>query len=310
MSSKSNYFSIKLPEYKKAHVDLWRYLNPNSLETLLACFEIDDFDEFLNRLNQSEIKLIHNLKDEREEDRVYKIFTRLISIQLNMNLNDKKDLILIDKYYYLIKFALSNSFNKIQINALISIIKRTHDLAIETSFGNLDETFDYFKSLVLVYGVHRPPFSLSIFTPPQIQLILDYFLKSYFNQFKFYKYVFSPAIRLDLRFEYTNLPIVSNIDLDETRDSIQVLDESAIDSATVTDLRGYDIKEESERDSLEQKQSDKGELREYVKRFLNLHLDKMKNDLIGDVKMEGKGSKPKSNSARSKTPKSPNKNKK
>ena len=40
-------------------------------------------------------------------------------------------------------------FKKEQISALISVLKRTHDLAMSTSFGNLDETFDYFKNLIL-----------------------------------------------------------------------------------------------------------------------------------------------------------------
>ena len=83
---------------------------------------------------------------------------------MNWSLDNKKSRILIDKYFYLFKFSLENLFNKEQISCLLTIAKKTHDLAVDTSFGNLDETFDYFKKSLLIHAVHRPPFSLQLFT--------------------------------------------------------------------------------------------------------------------------------------------------
>lgn len=303
---KSNYFSLKLPEYHKARVELWRHLNPNNMDTLLACFEIDDWDEFLSSLNQNEAKSLKEINSQKiaskGKDQQFNIFSRLISTQLNLDLNDSKDLILIDKYYYLIKFGLANSFNKVQINALISIIKRTHELAIETSFGNLDETFDYFKNLVVAYCVHEPPHSLSVFTPKQIELIADYFMNSYFKSFKFYKYVYAPAIFLDINFQYTNLPkkvaepeLLANPSISEIN-----LNESNLESKL----------SELNEEKLDESSKDTDELREFVKSFLMLKLDRLKPEIISDI-TTGKQTPVKSANKNKKTPeaKSPAKKK-
>ena len=283
--TKSNYFSIKLPEYRKAKVELWRYLNPNNMDTLIACFEIDDWDEFLASLNQSEARSMHELTRQRanaSKDLQYQIFCRLISTQLNLDLNKATDMILIDKYYYLIKFSLANAYNKVQINALISIIKRTHELAIETSFGNLDETFDFFKNLLIAYCVHEPPHSLNVFTAKQIEAVIEYFVNSYFKSFKFYKYVFSPAVLLDINFSYTNMP--ANVVPDLVVDTLHPEDHAGKDHKMFLESK---IEEEEEEEPAEgqqrQMRQENGELKEFVKSFLVEKLGRMKNDLISDI---------------------------
>jgi hypothetical protein len=274
---KSNYFSLKLPEYHKAKVELWRDLNPNNTEALLACFEIDDWDEFLKTLNQNEVKSMREMNGQKvvsaAKDQQYNVFSRLISTQLNLDLKNQKDLILIDKYYYLIKFGLANSFNKVQINALISIIKRTHELAIETSFGNLDQTFEFFRNLLIAYCVHEPPHSLSVFSPKQIELVVDYFVNSYFKSFKFYKYVFAPAIYLDIDFDYTNLPKKVQPEEMVGKKSELNLNQLTIDES----------KEEIDKNNIEITAEDNDELKEFVKSFLMQKIDKMKIDIISDL---------------------------
>ena len=307
---KSNYFSLKLPEYHKAKVELWRYLNPNNMDTLLACFEIDDWDEFLSSLNQMEAKSMRELNKKtssKGKDQQYSIFSRLIATQLSLDLSDSKDIILIDKYYYLIKFGIANSFNKVQINSLISIIKRTHDLAIETSFGNLDETFDYFKNLLVAYCVHEPPHSLSVFTPKQIELVVEYFLNSYFKSFKFYKYVFAPAVFLDINFEYTNLPLKVDSEVLVNRGGDENDDEGCLaESSKDSKLNGL-----SEERSVEETNEESGELKEFVKSFLMQKIDRLKGEIIADL-TSGKQTPVKSgakNNKRSPDVKSPTKKK-
>lgn len=271
-----NYFSIKLPEYKKAKVEIWKYINPNDLETLLGCFEIDDYKEFLTRLEKSNIKIKPD--DYKRKLDQYALFSRLLAKQMNLNLTNKKDLIQIDQFYYLIKYALSNGFGKEQISALISVAKRTHEIAVETAFGNLDQSFDYFKNLLLCYAVHRPPFSINLFSPVQVENIVNYFLDSYFKQFKFYKYVYSPAVLLDLKLKYTNQPEVLNLDLNEPQaNELNLdLDEARVESRVTNQLSA--VSEQRQ----QQVQSDNKELKEFIKAYLNQHLDKMKEDLLND----------------------------
>jgi hypothetical protein len=278
---KSNYFSLKLPEYHKAKVELWRYLNPNNMDALLACFEIDDWDEFLKSLNQNEAKSMREINGQKAsegKDQQYNIFSRLIATQLNLDLKNHKHIILIDKYYYLIKFGLANSFNKVQINALISIIKRTHELAIETSFGNLDETFDFFKNLLIAYCVHEPPHSLSVFTPKQIEIVIEYFVNSYFKSFKFYKYVFAPAIYLDIDFDYTNMP--KNVHASQVLVSHS---EPHLNSEGFNERNDTSLKELDETNEESLPTGENEELKEFVKSFLMQKLDKMKTEIISDI---------------------------
>jgi hypothetical protein len=303
---------INLPKYHKAKVHLWKYLNPNNLDSLLACFDIDDYDEFLEQLNPHEQKLINNFSELKynggkiDRSDQFKIFSRLLSFILKLNFNEKKDRILVEQYYYLIKFALSQSFSKEKISALIILNKHLHDIAMETSFGNLNETFDYFKNLLLCYSVHRPPQSLKLFNPKEIDSIIDYFLKSYFNQFKLYKFIYTPALKLELEFDYTNLPkdeiithkpsIKNEIQMDNHDEITRVESKSELD--------------ENERDKTK---SPAYELKEFIKLYLNEKLEKIKSDLNVD---SGANSRTGSNSANDKNkqkksqsgkPKSPSK---
>jgi hypothetical protein len=292
--AKNSEFQIKLPVYRRPKLELWREIDPNNSDTLLGCFEIDDYEEFFHRLETNNIKLDHNVTNNVKPDR-YHLFKNLISKLLKLNLSNRKDLILIDQYYYLTEFSLNKKFNKEQINILLSIARRTHDLAIESSFGNLDQTFDYFKNSLLIYAVHRPPFSLNFFSPKQIELILNYFLDTYFNQFKFYKYVFTRAVRLNLEFEYKNLE--KDIRREEN-DSNQVglLLENELEALNSGDNNNNNnnltdrnesrlspILDDESNSNVEQM----NELKEFVKKYLNEKMIQVKKDILVENNADG-----------------------
>jgi hypothetical protein len=279
-SKSSQSFTLKLPENKKPKLELWKHIDPNNMDTLLRCFEIDDYDEFMKRLETSNIKVDKRVKLER-----YKLFSNLLSKLLNLNLNDKRDLILIDQYYYLIEFALANSFTKEQINVLISITQRTHELACDTSFGNLDETFAFFRNFIVLYAVHRPPFSLKFFTPTQIELVLNYFMDTYFNQFKFFKYVYTPAVRLNLKFDYSNTftPVLIDNGLTETAES-EFKELDLADSMLNEDEERVESQLTSTNNNAQDKTTQ--ELREFVKKYLSQQVDKAKKDILADNEVD------------------------
>ncbi|CAI9532449.1 unnamed protein product [Staurois parvus] len=81
-------------------------------------------------------------------------------------------------------------------------MKEIHGSCVETSLGNVDECFQYFKELLLCHAVHRPPFSVAVFTQQQLPHISDYVLNTYFRHFKLYKCVFTPQVCLDLTISY------------------------------------------------------------------------------------------------------------
>lgn len=165
------------PREHKAKVCVW------------ADLTVDDIDRINESLNADHIKMV--LAD---------VF------HLDDHKTNMKTGIIMDLYYYTLQFARENNFTKEQTSAFFSIVKKTHEVCIETPFGNVDQTFNYFKELVLCHAVNRPPHSIELFTPDQVRLVTEYTVNSYFRHFKMYKYAFTPLVRLDLSISYVGVP--------------------------------------------------------------------------------------------------------
>ncbi|KAL4223699.1 hypothetical protein ACF0H5_017167 [Mactra antiquata] len=165
------------PRSHKAKVCVW------------ADLTIDDLDRINESLNADHIKMV--LSD---------IF------HLDDHKSNLKTGIVMDLYYYTLQFARENKFTKEQTSAFFSIVKKTHEVCIETPFGNLDHTFSYFKELLLCHAVNRPPHSIELFSADQVRLVTEYTVNSYFRHFKMYKYAFTPLVRLDLSINYIGIP--------------------------------------------------------------------------------------------------------
>ncbi|KAI8805356.1 flagellar C1a complex subunit C1a-32-domain-containing protein [Cladochytrium replicatum] len=93
-------------------------------------------------------------------------------------MNDKTA-ILMDFLYYLLSFAKENGLTPPQASAFFSIMLETHERCTETSFINLAEDFDFFKTLLLQHSVNRPPYSQKVFSLDDLKLITDYALNTY-----------------------------------------------------------------------------------------------------------------------------------
>ena len=151
MPDRDEYFPFNLPQYKSPRIDLWKHVDANNLNVLISCFQAKPEEvtslPTISPLSDAKSKRggqVVKKPSLRDQDQ-YKLFSGLITKLFNLKpLTNKRDQILIDNYYYLFKFAIANEFTTVQISSLLSLMIRTHELAIETSFGNLDETFDYF----------------------------------------------------------------------------------------------------------------------------------------------------------------------
>jgi len=118
---------------------------------------------------------------------------------------DIKEKIILDLYYHLIVFAKENNFNEEQTSAFFSIVKRTHNKSIETPYGNMEESFQFFKDMVTCHSVKRPPFYIHLFNIQQTKHITEYVLNTYFKHFKLYKYAFTPKVMMDVSISYQGL---------------------------------------------------------------------------------------------------------
>ncbi|XP_052801240.1 cilia- and flagella-associated protein 119-like isoform X2 [Mya arenaria] len=165
------------PRNHKAKVSVW------------ADLTVDDLDRINESLNADHIKMV--LAD------VFHLDDHKTSLKTG---------IIMDLYYYTLQFARDNKFSKEQTSAFFSIVKKTHEVCIETPFGNLDQTFSYFKEMVLCHAVNRPPHSIELFSADQVRLVTEYTVNTYFRHFKMYKYAFTPLVRLDLSINYVGMP--------------------------------------------------------------------------------------------------------
>ena len=126
-----------------------------------------------------------------------------ICVQNVMQLPDSmQGQILCDMYISAIKFAKLHSFTPLQISTFMSILKQVHNVCTSTPFGNFEDTFLYFKELMLLHSVNRPPWSLKIFDTAELTIVSQYVQDTYFRHFKMYKYAFTPKIKLDLSLSY------------------------------------------------------------------------------------------------------------
>ncbi|KAM4606837.1 cilia- and flagella-associated protein 119 [Discoglossus pictus] len=161
---------------RKPRVCLWRDLSMHDLEILERTESTEELRRALSRM-----------------------------LYLEGGLSQPRVSVLLDFYYYILRFCQDCGFSKEQTSSLVSIMRETHAACLDTPLDNAVRCYEYFKELLLCHSVHRPPFSVDLFSPQQVLLISDYFLKTYFRHFKLYKYVFTPQVLLDLSISYEGI---------------------------------------------------------------------------------------------------------
>lgn len=117
--------------------------------------------------------------------------------------SDKQALIELDLFTYAILFCKKHAFSPEQLSAFFTILKSVHSMCISTPYDNFQDSFVYFRELLLRHSVHRPPFSTSLYGLTKVKAITDYVLSTYFKHFKLYKYAFTKRVQLNLKFHYS-----------------------------------------------------------------------------------------------------------
>ncbi|XP_071093016.1 cilia- and flagella-associated protein 119-like [Haliotis cracherodii] len=230
-----------------------------------ADLTVDDVDRINESLNADHIKNvlsdIFGLSDHRE---------------------NLKSGIIMDLYYYTLQFARDNGFNREKTSAFFSIIKKTHEVCIETPFGNLDQTFNYFKALILCHAVNRPPHSIELFSADEVRKMTEYTINTYFRHFKMYKYAFTPLVRLDLAINYIGLPMPSP----PPSEAGDKADETEAKEGETTEEKVEEDGAEGGADKSEEKEESgaKKELRTMIQTFLSEEIKKMKMSVEEQIK--------------------------
>lgn len=107
-----------------------------------------------------------------------------------------------DLFYHVVMFARRNNFKEEQLSALITIMKSVHELCISTPYDNSRDCYELMKQLLMCHSVHRPPYSIQLYSLDQVKTVMEYILQAYFKHFKLYKYAFTKRVLLDLKISY------------------------------------------------------------------------------------------------------------
>jgi len=166
---------ITQPKHK-AELLVWTDLSADALDRLNMSQNSNDIKNFL-----AEIFMLDNYKD------------------------NLKNGIIIDLYYYTLQYARDQGFSPMQTSAFFSIVKKLFEACIETPYGNLDQTFEYFKELIHVHSMYTPPAKLLLFSLNEVRNLTAYVINTFFRHFKMYKYAFTPSVRLDLKVNYSEV---------------------------------------------------------------------------------------------------------
>jgi hypothetical protein len=111
-----------------------------------------------------------------------------------------KQKILVDFYFYNYSFCKAAAFDARRISTFISIMCEIFQTdASSDSSGGVEKSFAYFQQLLLKHSVERPPHSVAIFKPADVEGVVDFALQSYFRNYDLYSYVFGTQTKVTIR---------------------------------------------------------------------------------------------------------------
>eukprot|EP00201_Polytomella_parva_P018872 CAMPEP_0175072598 /NCGR_PEP_ID=MMETSP0052_2-20121109/20011_1 /TAXON_ID=51329 ORGANISM="Polytomella parva, Strain SAG 63-3" /NCGR_SAMPLE_ID=MMETSP0052_2 /ASSEMBLY_ACC=CAM_ASM_000194 /LENGTH=283 /DNA_ID=CAMNT_0016340145 /DNA_START=65 /DNA_END=916 /DNA_ORIENTATION=+ len=111
------------------------------------------------------------------------------------DVKDPRNEIHLDLYVHTLQFGQSLQFDAAKLSGLFSIVKDVHLRSIREQLA-IESSFSIFKSLILQHSVHRPPFSIGLFSYTEMRRIMDWMLDSYYKHYKLYQYAYTNRISL------------------------------------------------------------------------------------------------------------------
>eukprot|EP01083_Nonionella_stella_P278898 948541_1 len=89
-------------------------------------------------------------------------------------------------------FCIKNGFSPEKTSTFMSLMNDTHETCCGDPMLTLKEGFKLFEDLLLKHSVDRPPFSICVFTFPEVNLITEYAISGYFRYLKLFQLIFGP----------------------------------------------------------------------------------------------------------------------
>jgi hypothetical protein len=119
------------------------------------------------------------------------VIAGITSIQLPEGVKTSLEHVLLDFYCENVEICLENNLSAEKISTFFSIMNEVHLQSMDPNVTLVD-SFGRFTKLIVNHSVHRPPFSIEIFTQFDVQLLSKYVHNTYYRHYKMYQYVFCP----------------------------------------------------------------------------------------------------------------------
>ena len=89
----------------------------------------------------------------------------------------------LDLYVSVLRFGDSLALEDDKMSGLFSIVKEVFTAAI-TERQQVDVSFSHFQKLLLEHSIHRPPYSVGLFTLAETKAIVSWMLDTFYRHYK------------------------------------------------------------------------------------------------------------------------------
>ncbi|XP_056890214.1 coiled-coil domain-containing protein 189 isoform X1 [Takifugu flavidus] len=192
----------KVSPAMKAKVLLWADVSYHDMDEINKVQSVPDLERFLTNIYPCIYTCSHSCR--HRCDTVLPC-DRALSTVFEVDLLEPRRGVLLELYVQAVFFCREQNFKNEQTSVLLSILKSIHQANIGSPHNNIESCFKYCKELLICHSVRRPPFSIELFSLGEVTAILKYINNNYLRHYKFYKYLFTQQVKLDLSLTYPGI---------------------------------------------------------------------------------------------------------
>ena len=118
----------------------------------------------------------------------------------------------------MLDFLMMNTLPEVELNSNDNIAVLTtimHDVLMEMMSKKMrtDQGVDLFCKIIDNHSIHRPPFSLEVFTKAEAKMIKQFALDSLFKHYYLYEFAFKPKVEMNFHVQgiIPDAPVLSDL---------------------------------------------------------------------------------------------------
>lgn len=152
------------------------------------------------RLGQNETKNLKKAVTNRDERKVLaQIFgLKTLTQDAPYESPDQVEVLRLDFHYINYNFCKEHYFSNEKTSTLIAMLEAVLVKMLERQL-TAQQGFNMLRQYLADHSIQRPPFSIAIFTPREVQKILEFAQETFLRHFSLYEFAFNPRVELILR---------------------------------------------------------------------------------------------------------------